>query len=128
MLEHIADDRAQLSASMGVVGAGGHIVVLAPAHNWLFSKFDESIGHCRRHNPKMLRQIPPPGCDLVSLAYLDSIGMMLSLANALVLRRAMPTAANIRFWDRAVIPVSRVVDPLTRFSVGKTIVAIWRKR
>jgi SAM-dependent methyltransferase len=128
VLEHIDDDRTELASASRLVSPGGHLVVLAPAHNWLFSRFDESVGHHRRYDRRRLRQVAPPECDLVSLAYLDSVGMILSLANRFVLRRAVPTPANIAFWDRVVIPVSRRIDPLLRYAVGKSIVATWRKR
>lgn len=127
VLEHIDDDRGQVERSARLLAGGGHLVVLAPAHNWLFSPFDKAIGHHRRYDKRMLRALSPSGCELVSLSYLDSVGLLLSLGNAVVLRRPMPTLANIRFWDRAVIPVSRRVDPLLRYSVGKTILAVWRK-
>jgi hypothetical protein len=127
VLEHIEHDREQLDRSARLLASGGHIVVLAPAHSWLFSRFDEAIGHLRRYDKRMLRGISPPGCTLVSLGYLDSVGLLLSLANVVVLRRPMPTIANIKFWDRVVIPVSRYTDRLLRFTLGKSIVAAWRK-
>ena len=128
VLEHIEHDREQLERSARLLAPGGHVVVLAPAHQWLFSRFDAAIGHHRRYDKRMLRAISPPGCELVSLDYLDSVGLLLSLGNALVLRRNMPTLANIRFWDRVVIPLSRRIDPLLRFTLGKSIVAAWRRR
>jgi cyclopropane fatty-acyl-phospholipid synthase-like methyltransferase len=127
VLEHIEHDREQLERSAALLAPGGHVVVLAPAHNRLFSPFDAAIGHHRRYDKRMLRAISPPGCELVSLRYLDSVGLLLSLGNALVLRRNMPTLANIRFWDRLVVPLSRRIDPLLRFTVGKSILAAWRK-
>jgi len=51
----------------------------------------------------------------------------LSSANMLLLRQSMPTKAQLRFWDQWIIPVSRVLDRLFRYSVGKTIIAVWRK-
>ena len=127
VLEHIEHDREQLERSARLLAPGGHIVVLAPAHNRLFSPFDKAIGHHRRYDKRMLRALSPGGCELVSLSYLDSAGLLLSLGNAMVLRRNMPTLANIRFWDRVVIPVSRRLDPLLRFTVGKSILAAWRR-
>jgi hypothetical protein len=32
------------------------------------------------------------------------------------------------FWDRVLVPVSRVIDPMLARSVGKSIVAIWTCR
>lgn len=128
VLEHIERDAEQLQRSVPYLAKGGHLVVLAPAHNWLFSPFDASIGHHRRYNKRMLRQISPPGCTIVSMKYLDSLGLALSLANAVILRRSMPTPANISFWDRVVVPASRPIDFLLQSTVGKTIVAVWRRQ
>ena len=59
--------------------------------------------------------------------YADSLGVVLSLANKLLLRQAMPTARQIRTWDRLVVPVSRVLDPIVRFSFGRSVIAVYRR-
>src|SRR3954454_13356083 len=48
VLEHIEDDRAELVAAAGRLKPGGHLVVLSPAHPWLFTPFDHALGHFRR--------------------------------------------------------------------------------
>jgi len=59
VLEHIHDDRAQIDAAARLVRSGGHVVILSPAHHWLFSEFDKSIGHFRRYNKAHLRSMMP---------------------------------------------------------------------
>lgn len=125
VLEHIENDREELSRAAAHLRPGGHIIVLSPAHQWLFSPFDAAIGHFRRYNRTMLREISPTSLQLERMRYLDSAGMILSGANMLLLRQSMPTKAQLRFWDRWVIPASRVLDKLLRYSVGKTIIAVW---
>ncbi|MDE3166165.1 MAG: methyltransferase domain-containing protein [Acidobacteriota bacterium] len=125
VLEHIEDDRAELQRAARLLNPGGSIVVLGPAHQFLFSPFDAAIGHFRRYNRPSLRACSPPGCRLEALFYLDSVGMILSLANRLLLRQSLPTPAQIAFWDRRVVPLSRLLDPLTARRLGKTICAIW---
>ncbi len=125
VLEHIETDRAELSQAASCLRPGGHLIVLSPAHQRLFSPFDASIGHFRRYDRPMLRAISPAGLRLERLSYLDSAGMMLSAANMLFLRQAMPTRTQLRFWDTWIIPISRVVDRWFRYSVGKTIIAVW---
>ena len=127
VLEHIEDDRGQLEAAAELVRPGGHIVVLAPAHQWLFSDFDKSIGHLRRYRKTSLRSLMPSGWIEKKLTYLDSIGVFLSLGNVLVLRQAMPTRAQIVLWDRLCVPLSRLVDRLSCGMIGKSILAVWRK-
>ena len=61
VLEHIQDDRRELEEAARLVRPGGHIVVLSPAHQWLFSEFDKSIGHIRRYDKRNLRSLMPSG-------------------------------------------------------------------
>jgi len=127
VLEHIQDDRSQIEAAARVVRPGGHIVVLSPAHQWLFSEFDKSIGHIRRYNKRSLRSLAPPGWIEKKLAYLDAVGVLLSLANSLALRQAMPSRLQISLWDRLCVPLSRIIDCALLGNFGKSILAIWEK-
>jgi SAM-dependent methyltransferase len=127
VLEHIEDDRGELELAAAHLRPGGRVIVLSPAHQWLFTPFDAAIGHFRRYNRTMLGQVSPPALHLEKLIYLDSVGMLASAANRLFLRQSMPTADQLRFWDKCIIPVSRVLDRLVRHSLGKSILAVWRK-
>jgi len=70
-------------------------------------------------------QKPVVGHHLRPAIFLDAFGLLLSLGNRCILRRALPTARQIQFWDRFVIPCSRAIDPLIAHKLGKTIVAVW---
>ena len=127
VLEHIHDDRDQIQAAARLVRKNGYIVILSPAHQWLFSSFDEKIGHLRRYNKAQLRSLMPPGWIQVKMVYLDSIGVLLSLGNLIGPRQAMPSSWQIAFWDRLCIPLSRMIDSVLRGSCGKSVLAIWHK-
>jgi SAM-dependent methyltransferase len=127
VLEHIEDDRAELARAAGRLKPGGHLVVLSPAHQVLYTPFDRAIGHYRRYNRASLQGVGPEGLDLVRLIYLDSVGLIASLGNRLVLRSSMPNPRQIRVWDKAMVPLSRLLDPILGHRVGKSILGIWRK-
>jgi len=127
VLEHIEDDRGELGLAAAHLRPGGRAIVLSPAHQWLYTPFDAAIGHFRRYNRSMLRAISPPELRVERILYLDSVGMLASAANRLLLRQSMPTQTQLQFWDGRVIPVSRVIDRLLRHSLGKSIVGVWRK-
>jgi 2-polyprenyl-3-methyl-5-hydroxy-6-metoxy-1,4-benzoquinol methylase len=127
VLEHIEDDRAELERAAGRLRPGGALIVLCPAHQFLFTEFDRAVGHFRRYDRAMFRAISPAGLELRRLFYLDAVGMLLSLGNRLLLKSGSPTPAQIALWDRLFIPCSRVVDPLTFGRLGKSIVGVWRK-
>jgi SAM-dependent methyltransferase len=127
VLEHIENDRDELNQAASHLRQGGHLIVLSPAHQRLFSPFDAAIGHFRRYNRVMLRAVSPGSLRLELMKYLDSAGLILSAANMLLLRQSMPTKVQLHFWDHWVVPVSRVLDKLFMYSVGKTIIGVWRK-
>jgi hypothetical protein len=127
VLEHLADDRSELSRAALHLSAGGNLIVLAPAHQFLFSPFDAEIGHYRRYNRPSLIALTPPGCRLHRCFLLDSAGFLASLGNRVLLRASTPTAGQIAFWDKVLIPVSRILDRLTGYNLGKTVIAVWNR-
>ncbi|HXV01694.1 MAG TPA: methyltransferase [Caulobacteraceae bacterium] len=127
VLEHIEDDAAELERAAARLKSGGRILVMSPAHPWLYSPFDAAIGHFRRYRRSDAQRLTPGGLRLDSAAYLDSVGLLASAANKLVLRSATPSLAQIVLWDRWMVPVSRLIDPLLGFNLGKSILFVWRK-
>lgn len=127
VLEHIEDDRAELERAARHLAPGGHLIVLGPAHAWLFSPFDQAIGHFRRYTASALRELTPPGVRLVNAFYLDSVGLLASAANRLLLRQSLPSSRQIYVWDRLMVPCSRLLDPFTGYRAGKSVVAVWEQ-
>jgi SAM-dependent methyltransferase len=127
VLEHIEDDRDELARAAMHLSDQGRIVVLAPAHQFLYSPFDAAVGHFRRYDRAMLRAALPSSLQVDRMEYLDSVGLFASLANRLFLRSALPTPAQIALWDGWMVPISRLVDAVLLRSAGKSIVAILRK-
>ena len=61
VLEHIEDDGQEVRRAMDRLRADGTLIVLSPAHQWLFTEFDRAIGHYRRYSARSLREIIPKG-------------------------------------------------------------------
>ncbi len=126
VLEHIDADHQEVEKAARFLSPGGHLIVLAPAHQFLYSPFDRSIGHFRRYNMAALEALTPMGHRLSRLFMLDSVGFLASLANRLILRSAMPTMTQITTWDRTMVPLSRLLDPVLGYCFGKSVVAVWQ--
>jgi SAM-dependent methyltransferase len=126
VLEHIEDDKAELQTASLHLNPGGTLVVLCPAHQYLFTPFDAQIGHYRRYNAASLGAAGPASLKLETTFYLDSVGFFASLANKLVLQAKMPGKAQIRFWDSCLVPLSRIMDGVLFHRFGKSVVAVWR--
>ncbi len=128
VLEHIRQDAIEVSTAARFLKPAGRLVVMSPAHRLLWSSFDEAIGHIRRYDRAALTRLTPPAVKLVRLRYLDSAGSLASLLNRMILRSPNPTLRQVRFWDRVLVPLSRLLDPLFGYRVGKSILAVWERQ
>ena len=58
------------------------------------------------------------------LDYLDSVGLLASLVNRFHLRSDRPTAAQIRLWDRVLVRMSQILDPVLAHRLGKSVLLV----
>ena len=128
VLEHIENDKEEMARAATLLENGGHLIILSPAYNFLFSPFDKAIGHYRRYTNASLKKAMPEELQQVKMNYLDSVGFFASLANKIMLKQSYPSEKQIRLWDRWMIPVSKWTDKIFLHSFGKSILGVWRKR
>jgi 2-polyprenyl-3-methyl-5-hydroxy-6-metoxy-1,4-benzoquinol methylase len=127
VLEHIEDDEKEILLASEHLLENGHLIILAPAYPFLFSEFDKAIGHYRRYSRGMFADNYADSLHRVSIRYLDSVGLLTSLGNRFLLRSSLPTKEQLAFWDRYLIPLSRVTDWIVRYRFGRSILAIYQK-
>jgi SAM-dependent methyltransferase len=56
VLEHIAEERETLLSLREMLVPGGRLILTLPAHQFLWSHFDEAARHCRRYSTAQIRQ------------------------------------------------------------------------
>ena len=127
VLEHIEDDTGELARAARFLAKGGALVVLCPAFQVLFSAMDTALGHFRRYTSRSLAAVFPRELRRREVFYLDSLGMVASLANKFVLRQDAPGGGQVKFWDGFIIPISRVLDRLVAYSAGRSVIAVFSK-
>lgn len=126
VLEHIEDDAGELALAAKYLKPGGRIVCLSPAYMFLYSDFDKVIHHFRRYTAGQYKVVTPASLVLEKTFYLDCLGCALSMGNRFVSKQSMPKKNQILFWDRVVIPISRVLDVVVFRSFGRSVVGVWR--
>ena len=121
VLEHLENDKEILDKLFNKLRFGGKIIIFVPACQFLFSDFDKKIGHFRRYSFDTLFNILPNSSVILDSKYIDSVGFFASLMNKLIMKESSPSLKQILFWDRIIVPLSKVFDKLFSFKFGKNI-------
>ncbi len=128
VIEHIENDKEEIIRATELLKQGGRLIILVPAHQYLFSPFDKAIGHFRRYNKARLQEVIPSILQEQKIFYLDCLGYLASLTNKWFLKKEYPTLKDVKFWDRIIVPVSKLIDPIIGYSTGKSLIGIWQKK
>ena len=80
VLEHIEKDKEEINNSLKILNKNGMLIILVPAHQKLFSKFDKEIGHFRRYDLNFFENLHLQDAKIEKLYYLDSAGYFLYYA------------------------------------------------
>lgn len=132
VIEHIENDALAVGHMLDGLRAGGYLHLFVPAHALLFNDMDRLAGHLRRYNRRGLAGlIPSADAELVKLEYFNPIGGLGWLANRLVNHRSLNSEQvndQIRFYEKYLLPVSRVLNPLTRSFFGQSLLAVLRRK
>ena len=131
VLEHIEDDAAALQALHARLRPGGCLFIYVPAFMSLYTSMDSHVGHCRRYRlGELKKRLTDAGFSIASSGYADALGFFATLFLKLF-DGDEPAPLNprlVRWYDRIVFPVSRLLSVLLRPIVGKNAWAVALKR
>ena len=97
VLEHLADPVQALLEGKKTLRENGCIIFTVPAYPFLFSDWDQRLGHYRRYTPTMLRgQALDAGMTVASLRYWNSFTFPAAIAIR-TMRKLFPSKKGTEF-------------------------------
>jgi len=111
LLEHLEDDEGALREIYRVCRPGGHLVLTAPAYQWVWSRHDEALGHCRRYSAADLaKKVRSAGFTIRRLSYMVTAVFPAAAAYRLMRRRSRAGSDLFRVPE----PVNALLGALMR--------------
>lgn len=87
VIEHVADPVKVLTHAKSALRPDGAAIITVPSYQWLFSKWDQLLGHYRRYSARMLKdQAAAAGFRLVWVTHWNSF--------------TFPAAVAARCWEK----------------------------
>ena len=125
VLEHIEHHGEIVKELVKNLKPGGRLKVFVPARQEIFSNMDDHVGHYRRYDKKLVRQIlEDAGLQVTDCRYYDFAGYFISLLYKWLGKDGRITKESVIFYDRVIFPISRLFDTLTAGQViGKNVIA-----
>lgn len=129
VIEHIENDKEELNTAYNLLEKNGHLIIIVPAFQILFSQFDKSVGHFRRYRKKFFTEYSKEkNLEIKKLDYFDFLGFfIIFFSKVLNLTNSKKTSLGIKIWN-FLIPLSKLIDKITFNSLGKSIVCIYKKK
>lgn len=130
VLEHIADDVKAMTTCHEILSpVEGKLLLLVPAHQFLYGTLDEESGHFRRYSKKEIVRLARISrfkvLDLYAFNMSGALGWFL---NYCVLKRKgtnnAPASLQVDFYDRFLVGPSRFLEEKIRPPVGISYIAI----
>ncbi len=134
VLEHIKDDLKAMRVCYAILHrAKGKLLLLVPAHRFLYGTLDKEAGHYRRYEIKdMMRLADQSNFKIIDLYAFNFIGALGWYINYCLLKKRntnnSETTMQIGLYDRFIVKPSRLVENWVRPKIGISYIAILEAR
>ena len=128
VLEHIENDKKEITDAIEKLEDKGHLIICVPAHNYMYSNFDKEIGHFRRYEMNFFDTLNLKNANIKKSFFIDSFGHLLYFLNKLLFSKEIyPSKLKVFIWDKIFIPITYIIDFLSFYKFGKNILCIIQK-
>jgi hypothetical protein len=111
---------------------GGHILFFVPAIPFLYNDMDSLVGHYRRYTRKTMRLAVgvSPDYEIILLEYFNPVGGLGWWLNKFIKHNDIDSKnlnAQVKFFDKYMVPISKLLNPLTKSFFGQSLICVIRK-
>lgn len=128
VLEHIENDEKSLENLYKLLKKEGYLILLVPAHKFLYGKIDESIGHYRRYEEKeVITLLKDSGFKIISKRKINLLGAVGWWFFSKILKANRLDKTNISLFN-LIAPIYLPLEKLLEPPFGTSILVIAQKQ
>lgn len=133
VLEHVQDDIKALNNILKILAHNGNLILILPAFQLLFSKWDRAVGHFRRYNYKNIQEkLIKTNFSIKKSFYMNMLGFFAWFINGRILRNTPVSGSIIEkqavFFDRHMVRFLRKIENKFVLPFGQTLIVVARPK
>lgn len=127
VIEHIFDDQQAIKNCYKLLKKGGQLIILVPAYNFLYNRFDKELEHHRRYNQKTLNALfTNAGFSLIHSQYFNAMGIFGWFISGAVLNNKILPKGQVKIYNK-LVPFFRIIDKILFRKIGLSVMAVGKK-
>ncbi len=127
VLEHVENDMASLKNLHDTLVPGGRLMLLVPAHQFLFNSLDKALGHFRRYNKQNLTEkLAKTGFKTETIFYFNRLATLGWWWNGNVLKKTLLPSGQLGLFGKLVPFISKL-DNWSHLPFGISVIAVAQK-
>ena len=128
VLEHVKDDAKALKNTYALLKKGGKLLLLVPAHQWVFGTLDRELGHITRYSKKDLKvKLGKTGFRISLIRYLNFIGLWGWFLSSKVFRKKVISQNQLRIFNVISKPFL-FLEECIKLPMGLSVLAVGEKK
>lgn len=126
VVEHIEDDLLALRNCHKLLKSGGQVVILVPAFNTIYNRFDKELEHFRRYTKSSLSKVIERDFELIHSQYFNAMGIPGWVVSGGILKNKTLPKNQVKLYN-ALVPAFKLVDKALFNSIGLSVIQVGRK-
>jgi len=124
VVEHIKDDLQAIANCKKLLKAGGNLIILVPAYQFLFNNFDIELEHFRRYTQKSLKRIIfENGLQVKKLFSFNLIGVLGWYVSGNILKKKTIPEGQMGLFN-LLVPIFKFADFVTFRKIGLSVICV----
>ncbi len=122
VVEHIEDDTLALENMAKLLKPGGRMVILVPAHQWLYNEFDKSLEHYRRYSkPMLVKCFKDAGLEPKHSQFFNMAGIPGWFLSGSVLKKKIISTSQMKLYN-SLVPLFKICEGITGYNIGLSVI------
>ena len=127
VVEHIEEDQLALQNLFSILKPGGKLMILVPAHPFLYNRIDTSLQHYKRYTNKKLEEIISTAGIKINRTYgFNAMGMPAWWLSGVLFRSSQIKNDQMNLYNK-LIPIAKLIDKLVFNKFGLSVITLATK-